>query len=133
MDELKNQSGNKFIALSLGESFMFLVVLVLIVSGLALGAGFYLGVQTTQTAEVASLCNDLMRANEDRVTAIKVNYGILEDKVKKYEEFLVGTGLEPTLPVVTRPSPPVAQQDESRYYPEDRKRRVKFRGRGGGP
>lgn len=104
MRETDHQKNQGHLALSLTEATLSMVLLVIIVAGAALGTGFYLGTRSTQTAEVVELCADLSRANEDRVQAIKVNYDIMHNRVQKYEEFLLDTGLTPTLPLATSSS-----------------------------
>jgi uncharacterized membrane protein len=93
------------VALSLLECMMFIVLLVLLVGGAGVGAGYYLGShpRNNQLNAVIGLAQSLETAHENERTAIKANYDIIMLRLEKYETFLLGAGIEPTLPLATRP------------------------------
>ena len=80
------------VALSLAECLMFLILVVFVVGGLALGAGFYLGThhKNNQLNAVIGLAQDLSEAHGNERAAVQANYQTLVNQVERYETFLVG-------------------------------------------
>jgi hypothetical protein len=91
----------KTVALTGIEILLISLVLFVFVSVSSLGLGFFLGTKTTKTSEIVDICQSAIEAQEDRVEAIKYNFDIVLAKTKKYEDFLINTGLKPTLPIAT--------------------------------
>lgn len=88
------------IALSFLECILLLFFSLLIFSGIGIGAGYYLGTQCNNEIEILALAEDLSVAQQGQIESMQMGLDILQARVGKYEEFLLGVGLEPTLPPV---------------------------------
>jgi len=81
------------IRLTFLESVLISAIVMLFLSGLGLGIGFYLGSQQvdTNTKEVLAICQRAMDADDGRIKAIMINYDAMQAELDKYRKFLVST------------------------------------------
>ena len=102
-EDQKKMRPDWVVAFSLLECLMFLGLTVLVVGGLGLGAGFYLGTyhKNNQLNAVVKIADDMSTAYQNERVATQVNYDRVVMELEKYETFLIGAGLKPTLPTVT--------------------------------
>jgi hypothetical protein len=106
------------LALSFMECMLFLILLVLLIGGAGIGAGYYLGSQPghNQLNSVIGLAEDLSTAHESERKAIQVNYDMIRLQLARYEQFLLGAGIEPTLPMATKPPVQSAKASSKRRH-----------------
>lgn len=91
MDETKTRP-SWVVELSVMEVLTLLALLVLVVGGLGLGAGFYLGTyqKNAQLNSIIGISQDLSESHKNERAAIDANYRMVLKELEKYETFLVG-------------------------------------------
>lgn len=81
------------------EVLLFFMMYTLFVAGVALGGGYYLGHQNTQTAELVDMCQTAINAQDRAAEAERINAKAVKARLTEFETFLLGVGVEPTLPL----------------------------------